>query len=207
MPSILSSLNLSFAGDYERVVIMVAVNLGIMLPLGLRKTLTALRFVSLITPTVLIYICLILIAEIHLYADHNNYEEIKYFSPDLSLFPCFGYCLFAFTCHTNVSQIYHELSERSMVRLKKIAARVMISLLLAYTMLSIFGYLSLLKDTPIQIIMRKPSKDISNDYLMVVARIGMTLSLIIGVPINLPASRKCIFQCWLRVKGEPSDRM
>lgn len=204
VPGILESINLEIGSDYARIFIMVGINWVIMVPLGLQRTLTALRFVSIITPLVLVYICFLLLCEFPLFVPHRDYSEVKYFTPNLSIFPSFGYCLFVFTCHSNVTQLYSELNRRSLARMKKISFRAMFSLLFAYSFLSLFGYFSMLDDTPQQIIMRKPVDSIKNDWAMVLARGVMALSLIIGIPFNIPPSRTCIIQCWFRVKTEPS---
>lgn len=204
VPGILESLNLKVDSDYDRIFIMIGINWVIMVPLGLQRTLKALRFVSIITPLVLVYICFLLLCEFPLFVPHRNYNDVNYFSPNLSIFPSFGYCLFVFTCHSNVTQLYSELKRRSLPRITKISFRAMFSLLFAYTFLSIFGYFSMLDDTPQQIIMRKPVDDIKNDWAMVLARAVMALSLIIGIPFNIPPSRICIIQCWFRIKTEPS---
>ena len=204
VPGILESINLKIESAYARILIMVGINWAIMVPLGLQRTLTALRFVSIITPLVLLYICFLVFCEFPLFVPHRDYNEVRYFTPSLSIFPSFGYCLFVFTCHSNVTQLYGELNRRSLTRIKKISFRAMLSLLFAYTFLSLFGYFSMLDDTPQEIIMRKPVDGIRNDWAMVVARGGMALSLIIGIPFNIPQSRICIIQCWFRVKTEPS---
>lgn len=204
LPSILNSFNIPSDSSLERPLCMIVANVIIMVPLGLQRTLTALRFVSIVTPVVILYICIILISEFPLYKPDKNYSEIDYFSPSLSIFPNFSICIFVFTCHSNVSQIYEELSLRSLTRMYKVAWRTFAALLLSYILLGAFGYLSLLNDVPEQIIMRKPPSSISNDWGMVVARVGMTCSLIIGIPLNIPPCRKCIVQCWFRNKEEAS---
>lgn len=61
-----------------------------------------------------------------------------------------------------------------------------------------FGYLSLLDDTPEIIANRRPPNAISNDWAMVLAKIFIGLTIAIAVPLLLPPLRTAIFQTVLR---------
>ena len=163
VPSIFSSLNISFDESFEKYVIMSVACVFIMIPLGLMRTLTSLRFMSILSALTLAYISLLILIEFPFYARHNTYDNIELFRPNLTLLPSFNVCLYAFTCHTNVAQVYDELNNRNLRRMGKVARRAMISVLLPFTMLALFGYLSTLHNTPTLIIMREAPRAISND--------------------------------------------
>lgn len=207
IPSIFHSINISFDPDLERIIVMVAVNILIMIPLGLLRTLTALRFASLLSAMTLIYISILIISEFPFYAKDHSYDNIEYFKLDLSILPSFNICLYSFTCHTNVAQIYDELNNRNLKRMGKVARRAMFSILIPYIALGLFGYLSLLNDTPQLIIMRKAPDSISNDWLMVIARVLMAITLTIAVPINIPPCRSCVAKSWFKVKDRTSNKL
>jgi amino acid permease len=208
VPSIFASLNLSFEPAVERYVIMTAANLLIMTPLGLMRTLTSLRFMSLVSGLTLLYIALLIIIEFPFFAKHNSYDNIRLFDISLSVIPSFNICLYAFTCHTNVAQVYDELQRRNLRRMSKVATRAMLAVLVPFILLALFGYLSTMSHTPQLIIMRKAPNDIGNDFLMVIGRILMSITLIIAVPINIPPCRKIIIKSWLRIKDEhPSNKV
>ena len=78
----------------------------------------------------------------------------------------------------------------------------MIAIYFPYLTLGLFGYLSTLDDTPSLIIMRKKPSGISNDFLMVIGRVLMSITLTIGVPVNIPPCRAAITKSWLRYQGE-----
>jgi amino acid permease len=203
VPSIFSSLNINFDPSIERVIIMVAANLIIMMPLGLMRSLTSLRFMSIFSALTLVYIALLIICEFPFFAEHNDYSgDVSIFDFNLSIISSFNICLYAFTCHTNVAQVYDELQRRNLRRMNKVATRAMLAVLFPFITLAIFGYLSTLDKTPSLIIMRQAPSHISNDWLMVIARILMSITLIIAVPINIPPCRRIIIKSWLRNQDE-----
>jgi amino acid permease len=208
VPDIFQSLDISFNSSIERYVLMIAFNFAIMTPLALMKTLTSLRFMSIVSVLTLLYIALLVISEFPFYAKYNNYNDsIEWFRVDLSILPSFNICMYSFTCHTNVSQVYDELNNRNLRRMKKVAFRAMTAVLMPFILLAMFGYLSKLGDTPDLFIQRDPPRDISNDWLMVVARVMMSITLVIAVPINTPACRNVIIKSWLKIKTEPSNKV
>ena len=206
VPSIFSSLNINLDPSLERYIVMIITNIVLMMPLSLMRTLTSLRFISILSALTLVYITLLIIIEFPFYISHNSYDNLKYFHFDLGMLPSYNICLYAFTCHTNVAQIYDELNNRNLRRMGKVASRAMTAVLLPYIMLGMFGYLSVPSDTPQLIIMRRSPHAVTNDWLMVIARILMTITLIIAVPINVPPCRACIAKTWFKIEGTTSTK-
>lgn len=100
--------------------------------------------------------------------------------------------LWAYTCHTNVSQIQGEMKNSNIRRMKKTTRRGLFFLLFPYLALALFGYLSTLENTPSLIVLRNTPSDINNDWLMVLARVLMSITLVFAVPINLPPCRNSL---------------
>ena len=88
-----------------------------------------------------------------------------------------------------------------MDRIKKVAFRAMIGILVPYIFLGVFGYLSTLDDTPVLFIMREAPDSISNDWMMVISRVLMSVTLIFAIPINLPPCRNAIVRTIFKVEG------
>jgi Transmembrane amino acid transporter protein. len=80
----------------------------------------------------------------------------------------------------------------------------MLGVYFPYLALGLFGYLSTLDDTPTLIIMRNRPSRIKNDFLMVIGRILMAITLVIAVPVNIPPCRAAIAKSWLRYKQDYS---
>lgn len=64
------------------------------------------------------------------------------------------------------------------------------SILVAYGSLAVFGYFSALEDTPQLIPNREPAESISNDWVMVLAKIMIITTIIFSVPFLFLLLRK-----------------
>lgn len=192
-PSFLRSMNIHGTEFELRILPMLAANFFIMLPLGLFRELTNLRFVSMFGAFSLGYVALLVIIEFPYFVGANNYSDMTYAKIDMNVFATFSICLYAYACHTNLPQIQGELARTSLQRTYKIARRGITGIFVPYFLLSLFGYLSCLNDTPELIILRDAPSGISNDWAMVISRVCISLTVVIAVPINLPPIRECIF--------------
>lgn len=72
LPSVVESVDLGFSGETSRIIMSIAVNVGIMTPLSMFKKLSSLRFVSLFNGFSLVYISLLILFEFPLYAINNS---------------------------------------------------------------------------------------------------------------------------------------
>lgn len=208
VPSIFLSININLNPDYARILIMCSACIFIMIPLSLLRTLTSLRFGSLLSALTITYISLLIICQFPFFAEHISYSHTKIFDMNLNIINSFNICLYSFTCHTNVAQVYDELQRRNLRRMSKVAKRSTIFTFIPFLILCLFGYLSTLNDTPNLIIMRKAPSHISNDWMMVLARFLMSISLVISVPINLFSGRNIVIRNFLKIKDEvPSKKM
>jgi amino acid permease len=208
VPQVFKSLDIEFDKDMLRYIIMISSNLLIITPLALKKTLTSLRFMSIISMLTIIYIALLIIIEFPYYAKDNVYENnIEWFRFDLSIISSLNVCFYSFSCHINVAQVYDELNNRNLRRMSKVAFRALTAVLLPFILMATFGYLSTLNNTPNLFISREAPRDISNDWLMVTARILMSITLIIAVAINIPSTRIIVIKSLFRVKKNPSTFM
>lgn len=73
----------------------------------------------------------------------------------------------------------------------------MLTIYFPYMALGLFGYLSTLDNTPDLIIMRSQPSYIQNDFLMVIGRIFMVITLIFAIPVNIMPCRSAIIKNWL----------
>jgi amino acid permease len=203
MPSILGSFNIDATGNTTYYIIMVASNVLLMTPLSMFRELSSLRFVSLLSAFSLVYISVLVIAEFPFFAYENSWSALKWFGLDVGIISSFNLCVFSSCCHTNISQIQGELINSNQRRITKVSRRAMLAIYFSYLALGLFGYLSTLHNTPSLIIMRHRPSDIKNDFLMVIGRVLMTVTLIIAVPVNIPPCRTAIIKSWLLYKDEP----
>lgn len=202
VPSVMKSVNLEFSGDTNRYIVIVVCNVLLMTPLSMFRELTSLRFISLFSAFSLVFVSLLVLAEFPFFAVENSWSSFDVISINLKVISSFNLCLFSSTCHTNIPQIQGELYNTTMRRISKVSLRAMLAIYFPYLALGLFGYLSTLDDTPSLIIMRKTPSNIDNDFMMVIGRALMAITLIIAVPVNIPPSRNAIMKCWLRYKDD-----
>ncbi|CAG9321592.1 unnamed protein product [Blepharisma stoltei] len=206
VPSIARSLSINTSPDETRIVIMCASCIFIMIPLGLMKNLSSLRFVAMLSAFTLVYITFLLVSEYYFFEEHNNIGEVNYFDINVNVFSGYAFCLYAFTCHTNIAQVQGELKYSNLRRIKKISFRTILSIMIPYIFLGLYGYLSALDDTPTLIIMRDTPADIKNDWAMVISKIFMSITLIFAVPINIHPCRTTIIKNMLKIET-PSTKL
>lgn len=97
------------------------------------------------------------------FINENNYDDIVWVKVDWNIFISFSTSLYAYACHTNLPQVQLELKDNTLKRSNKVGDRSIWSIFTLYILLAVFGYLSLLDDTPDIIANRRPPNAISND--------------------------------------------
>ena len=202
VPSILQSFSLHGNVDLIRDLSMVIINVAIIIPLGMLKNLSALRFASIVSVIALVMIAIVLIAELPFFNHH--YNDLNYFDVNIDIFSTFAVTLYAFVCHCNVPIVHNEMMNRSVRRMSKAALRAVLIVLAGYFIISIFGYLSVPKDSPSIITQRKTPPGIHDDWVMVVARIIFGSTIIVAIPINSPPFRGSIAKLCMG-KDRPSN--
>lgn len=193
VPSILNSWNVN--GDYqlEREIVILVINFFIIIPLGLKKNLGALRFKALFNVTALTLVSFIIIIEFPFFVNQNDYNnDLRYAALDINFFEAFTLPLLAYLSHQNLCRIQNELSGKNQERMDKVILRSVVIMCTLFSTISFFAYMSLLSDTPDIVIMREGPDSIANDWAMVFCRCLISLTLTIGVPINLNPCRTSI---------------
>jgi len=201
VPSILGSLTLHAEYTLERDVTMIVLNVAVMLPLGMFRNLSALRFVSLVSVISLVLVGLTLVAELAFFNHH--YSNLAYFEVNMDLFSTYAVTLLTFVCHCNVPIIHKELAKRSVKRMSKVTFRAMLIVLGGYATIALFGYLSVPQSPPSIITQRSTPPGIHNDWVMVICRTVFVVTVIFAIPINGPPFRNSISK--LLFKQEKPD--
>ena len=194
------SLNINFTED--RKILMTAIAVLFVIPLGLFRHLAVLRYKAMFNVTCLTYILILVICQFPYYSSQHGFDGIKYFKVDLSFFGAFALCLFAYLCQQNLTRIEGELVSKSMPRMNKVITRAVLIQSSLFTLLAVFGYLSFLGNTPELIIMRHAAKGIRHDWMMVLARLMETFTLTFAMPLNLSPTRASIEKLCFSFQGE-----
>ncbi|OMJ73794.1 hypothetical protein SteCoe_27436 [Stentor coeruleus] len=207
IPIIISSFGVEGHGSLERALAMIALNVCVVTPLGIMRNLGALRFKALFNVTCISFVMLVLIIEFPFFVEENNFDTVKYAGVDITIFSAFSVSLFAYLCHQNITRIQSELENPSILRMKKVTGRSVGIMCTLFCLISLFGYLSCLHNTPHLIILRKAPSNISNDAAMVICRIMITFTMSIAIPINLNPCRVSIQKLFFKVEGKASNLM
>lgn len=203
VPSILTSWNVNWDTQLERGIVILFINFCIIIPLGLKRDLGALRFKALFNVTALTLVSLIIIIEFPFFVSQNDYKaDIKYINLDINFFEAFALPLLAYLSHQNLCRIQSELIGKTQDRMNKVISRSVIIMCTLFTAISFFAYMSLLGDTPDIVIMREAPDSIENDWAMVVCRCLISLTLTIGVPLNLNPCRISIEKLCFSREGD-----
>lgn len=203
VPSIGGSIGIHSDPEMERILIMIILCCGLVFPLALFKNLSAFRFTSLLSAFSVIYVTILVTAQFGFFVPENDYSDMVYFKVDLNIFSSFSICLYAYACHINITQIQGELINTNERRMLKASLRALMTVLVPYMLTGVFGYLSLLNDVPSLIIMRSTPDRIGNDWMMVLGRVLMSITLILAIPLNVLPCRNQIQRVILRIEGDP----
>lgn len=125
-------------------------------------------------------------------AAHEKYGEPKVFKLDANTLNAFAICVFAYNCHINVVPVAGRLVRPTKERIRKVAWWVNGIQFAFYAVIGVTGYLTFLKKTPGDVI--KGFK--INDPFMVVARILLSITMLIGIPLNTHPTVRSGLQIW-----------
>ena len=89
--------------------------------------------------------------------------------------------------------VYTELHEKSKPRITKVITRSIIVDGFFFLTVAVFGYMSTLSATEEIVVNRPPLGDDENDMFMMVARLFVYISLVVGFPVNYNPFRNNMF--------------
>ena len=179
--------------EHSRVLVIVVLNMILIMPLSLFNELKSLRYASTISVIACLYITFVVLAQTPAYIASNASisEEITYFNFSVYTVDALSITIFAYEASRGIPIIYRELRNRSQERMKKVIYRANGLSILMYTSIGVLGYLSYINNMPDLVVFREPLSggSPSYDWVMVVGRLGVALTLTMGVPLNLNPAR------------------
>jgi amino acid permease len=190
-------ITIPFFNTQNKLMVLVTVVVGF--PLALTRKLGALRFASIFSVCAVVFLAIAIFANsLNCQERFNdppacpkdawvthNFDNVKLFVLDWNLFQALTITFFAFTAHTNLFSVYDELQDRGVRRMGKVEARSILLELSLYLFFGVSAYLTFLSGTQGNIL------DNYNDSstLFMVARVLLTISLIIALPMNINPAR------------------
>lgn len=168
----------------------------VLLPLSLKRDMSAFRYVSLASIGALFYTGIVLIAELPAY-----YKEFKPKSEvvaaywDLNIFTGASMTFFAYTCQVQMLPIYSELVNPSYSRMRKVIQRSIATDFLFYLVIAVAGYLSQFNNTA-EIVLERPALAGSGtDYALLIAVVSVMACIMVAFPVNYNPFRQHFFNC------------
>lgn len=167
--SFLSYFSVNIEG--YQAIIMCGYTTLVIFPLSLMKKQTGLKHLSLFSIGSILYLCVVLIIDYPQFASKNELSEVKWVDMNSQFFPACSLAVFAFVWHMSVASVFSEMKDPSLRRMKKANTRVFLIQLGIYLFIAMFGYLSLLEDTPMFITQRNPPAHYTSDIFMCIGRL------------------------------------
>mmetsp|Transcript_19962 Transcript_19962/g.36954 ORF Transcript_19962/g.36954 Transcript_19962/m.36954 type:complete len:417 (-) Transcript_19962:5970-7220(-) len=194
LPALFSNMGVPIPAIVARDVFMVALNIGVMLPLSFGKELSKLAKLSLIGFFGILYIALVLIAEFPFFHADHGLHGLVIAAVNPRLVSTITISLQTFFCHTNSPKIQGELErEGSMSMMLKVILTSLALQEVLYLSIALFGYLSVPSDTSTVIILRDPASGLDyGDIAMTIGLAIMIVTLVISIPINVNPCRVVI---------------
>jgi len=185
------------ADVHTRMLILLLANAFLLLPACLKPELASLRYLSLISVGSIGFLALVIFLQAPFYISQNKtfWEDIKWVEVGLPVVDTAALIFFAYDATINVPIIYTELQRRSHNRIRKVVVRSMTLLIVFFSMVGVFGYLSYVKNTPELVVGREalPGWE-GRDYAMYVAVAFVTLAVVVEVPTTMNPLRLSIQQ-------------
>jgi len=177
--------------------ILVATMLCI--PTALQPEVSCLRFLTPISVTALAYTGAVVAAKTYtkfnLDDDQPGYGPVEWVDVNLHFFEALSLCSFAFNCHLNAVPVAVDIActdENRERIITRVSALANIIPMLFYAVIGLTGYLSFLALTPQDILLGYAS----NEPFVVVARVLLTCSMLVVIPVNsVPTIRSGLQLC------------
>ncbi len=184
--------------------IMYSISIVVLIPLCSLRDVSKMRYTSLLGISTLIYGIIVIMIECPFFysnylknikkdndkSTYPNFIDIKKgFKSDLLFLQCFATIFFCFNCHIGVFPVYKTLKNNTSKRIKKVFKRSVILNSIIYILISISGFLTSPINSPDLIIYRRNNGVFKNDILMIIAKIGIAISLLLSIGPNYNSFR------------------
>lgn len=159
----------------------------LLLPLSLKRDMSAFRYVSLASIGALLFTAVVLIVELPKYFSANKADpaiKIEFGFYDLDMFTGMSMTFFAFQCQVQLLPIYSELVNPNYRRVVKVIDRAIAVDLFFYATIAAAGYLSSFNETAKIVLERKQLKgDDGPDIPILIAIVLVIGSILVAFPV------------------------
>jgi len=176
---------------------IIALSVFIVFPVCLLKSVSMLRYATILSIFSISYMTIIILIELPYYWSKGlvSFNDIVWVKLNPSFFSAFGITFFSFASQTSFYAANESLVKRDERHLNKITRRAVSINLAFYLIITIAGYLSTMEKTKDLIIDRDSPFDNSKpDIAMTIAQILICCSLCVSIPLNYVPVRRAIWE-------------
>jgi len=164
----------------------------VILPLSLLRDLSALRYTSLMSFIITVFLTIVVVVESTKVDDISENFKLVDKWKWLGVAVTFPNAVYSYSCHPNVLDVFHELQRSSLRRMGKVLFRCMAIACVIYVTVGIFGYITF-ADEPVKLTC------IGNVLLsfrykgyptaIVIALIFIGVSIVLAMPLSIKPSK------------------
>jgi len=185
---VLPASDSDFLHSFEfRLLVNVPIAGVILLPLSLKRDMSALAFAGVLSVASLTYTLLVLVVETPFYwREYRNAPttELKSFELDWNFLTSFSLVVFAYTCQMSLMPVYSELVKPNYQRISKIVHRALFVDAIFYYTIACAGYFSMFNYTSDVVIERPALSGFDPDYFSLIAAVAICVVLFAAFPSN-----------------------
>lgn len=186
-----------FLHSFEfRLMVNVPIAGVILLPLSLKRDMSALAFAGVLSVASLTYTLLVLVVETPFYwREYRNAPAtvVKAFALDWNFLTSFSLVVFAYTCQMALMPVYSELVKPNYQRISKIVYRALFVDAIFYFTIACAGYFSMFNFTSDVVIERPALAGFDPDYCSLIAAVAICVVLFAAFPSNYNPCRNQFF--------------
>lgn len=197
----LQSMNFFFGTSCDgvtKVIQMLVCAVFLQIPLSCLRNISQLQYLSISGTLALVISVLVIIGEFPFfltqYFDHEGTISLFPDSKTLKLgwIDTVGIFLFGFSSHNGIFQVFNELKSPSKRRCHKVLDRSFYLEFVIYILLSFAGFFSTFYETPDVFLKRKNFIGFENDYLIIIVKILLVVTLNSCLAMNYNIMRASI---------------
>jgi sodium-coupled neutral amino acid transporter 10 len=201
LPVLLGAFGVTARPVVSGRVSIVLLNLLVMTPLSMCRSLSSLQYISLSGILGICYVTLVTCAEFPFFYEEHGFEGLNLLDINGEFLVSVPICLSMYFSHTNICTVQGELENSSKTRMYKVTFRMTVFLVFINLLLGLFGYLSTLDSTGDISITRKSPESLGKDWANLLGIGFMVVTFVSAVPVNMHPIRSAMTRVVLNNKS------
>jgi len=168
----------------------------VILPLSFLRDLAALRYTSLMSFIITVFLTIVVVFESTQVDDISTNFNLAEKWRWLGVAVTFPNTVYSFSCHPNVLDVFHELQRSSLQRMSKVLFRCMAIACIIYVTVGSFGYIAF-ADQPVNLtsvgnVLMSFIQFKGNITAIIIALVGIGISIVLAMPLSIKPSKESL---------------